>query len=112
MYPKDDMNELEKALYSARFVQKGLSKMNLVCVIAAGAMWVSSLWASVVDALKHGLSWEVIQIVDGVQTVTTRYSIFNILMSGVFLFMMITFALSFSFVIIMRNAQKAGVDQA
>lgn len=108
MYPKDDMKEFQKAKYSLMLVQKGLTTMNLICVIASGLMWVVSLVASVSDALKHGIKWEVIQIVDGVQTVTTRNTILNVGMSGVFLFLMLTTALSYSAFVVMRNAFNDG----
>jgi hypothetical protein len=104
MYPKEEMTEFEKALYSIQVVQKGLAKMNLAVVIASGLMWIVTLGASIMDALKHGIKWDVVQIINGVETVTTRNSILNIGMSMVFLFMFLTAVMSYSVFVVLGGA--------
>jgi uncharacterized membrane protein YuzA (DUF378 family) len=102
MSNEEDLTELQRIQYSLIVVQKGLYRMNLICVIVSGLFWLISMITAVKDGLKHGVSWDVITVVDGVQKITTRNTFINVGMSGVFLFMMITATLSFCYLKILN----------
>lgn len=75
-------------------VTKQLYRLNLVSIVLCFIMWMSSLWYAVSMGLKHGLIFQVKTIIEGVERVSTSNTIFNLAMSGIFTWMLITAFLS------------------
>ena len=92
-------------------VTKQLYRLNLVSIGLCFIMWISSLWYAVSMGLKHGLIFQVKTIIEGVERVSTSNTIFNLAMSGIFTWMMITALLSFSYLFTMYNSHE-GVEEA
>jgi len=84
----------EKVVERIAQVTKQLYRLNLVSIGLCFIMWISSLWYAVSMGLKHGLIFQVTTIIEGVERVSTSNTIFNLAMSGMFTWMMITAILS------------------
>ena len=91
-------------------VTKQLYRLNMVSIGLCFIMWISSLWYAITMGLKHGLIFQVITIIEGVERVSTSNTIFNLAMSGMFTWMMITAFLSFSYLFFMYNSHE-GVEE-
>jgi len=73
-------------------------------------MWISSCYYAISMGLKHGLSFQVTTIIEGVERTSNQNTIFNLGMSGVFTWMMITAFLSFVYLKAMFNSSE-GVEE-
>ena len=91
-------------------VTKQLYRLNLVSIGLCFIMWISSLWYAVSMGLKHGLIFQVTTIIEGVERVSTSNTIFNLAMSGMFTWMMITSFLSFIYLKVMFVSAE-GVEE-
>lgn len=94
MVSPDQINEVCKSLY----------KMNIVCLIISILFFGSSVFYAVSMGLEHGFSYEVIQIIEGVEKVTIHYTLFNVAMSMMFLFMMLTAFISFTWTFLLSRS--------
>ena len=91
-------------------VTKQLYRLNLVSIGLCFIMWISSLWYAVSMGLKYGLIFQVKTIIEGVERVSTSNTIFNLAMSGIFTWMMITAFLSFIYLFTFSKANE-GVEK-
>jgi hypothetical protein len=87
-------------------VTKQLYKLNLVSIILCFVMWISSLYYAVSMGLKYGLTFQVTTIVGNVERSITSNTLFNLAMSGMFTWMMITSVLSAVYLWGMANAKE------
>jgi len=87
-------------------VTKQLYRLNLVSIFLCFIMWISSLYYAVSMGLKYGLSFEVKTTIEGIERVTTSNTIFNLAMSGIFTWMMITAFLSFTYLLTMYQSHE------
>ncbi len=71
--------------------------MNRLNLVFSGLMFLVSLFHAVSSALKYGTTWEVQTIIDGVVRTSTQNTFLNIIISGLFGFMLITSAFSIFF---------------
>lgn len=91
---------------------RDLYRANVVCFIFCALMFIVSIGYGVSNALKHGISWEVITVIDGVQSVTTHNTFLNLAMSSMFLFMGLVSMGSFGFLYMMYHPDKFKVVEA
>jgi len=90
-------------------VTKQLYRLNLVSIFLCFIMWISSVWYALSMGLKHGLTFQVITIIEGVERTSNQNTIFNLGMAGAFSWMMITSFLSFIYLKAMFNS--SGVEE-
>ena len=71
--------------------------MNRFNLAFSGFLFLVSVFHAVSNALKYGITWEVQTIINGVVRTSTQNTFLNIIISGLFGFIMITSALSLFF---------------
>ena len=76
---------------------KELGRMNRFNMVLSGSMFLVSLYHAVSSALKYGITWEVQTVINGIVSTSTQNTFLNILMSGMFAFIMITSGLTLFF---------------
>lgn len=86
-------------------ITKQLYKLNLVSLILCFVMWISSCYYAISMGLKHGLIFQVTTIIEGVERTSNQNTIFNLGMSGIFTWMMITAVLSFIYLKAMEGVE-------
>ena len=90
-------------------VTRQLYKLNLVSMFLCFIMWISSVWYAITMGLKHGLTFQVITIIEGIERTSTQNTVFNLGMAGACSWMMITAFLSFIYLKAMFNS--SGVEE-
>jgi len=90
-------------------VTKQLYRLNLVSIILCFFMWISSCYYAISMGLKHGLTFQVTTIIEGIERTSNQNTIFNLGMSGVFSWMMIAAVLSFIYLKALFNSSE-GVE--
>lgn len=98
MINAEDVNRTCKSLY----------KMNIVCFLLGLFLFGTSIYYAVSNGMKYGYSFEVIQVVEGVQKVSTQYTLFNLGMSMMFAFLAITAFASFTWTFLFQRAYEEG----
>ena len=76
---------------------RDLGKMNKFNIVFSGILFLVSLFYAVSSALKYGITWEVQTMINGVVHTSTQNTFLNVIMSGMFAFIMITSGLNLFF---------------
>jgi len=71
--------------------------MNRFTLVFSGLLFLVSLFYAVSSALKYGITWEVQTTINGVVHTSTQNTFLNVIMSGMFAFIMITSGLTLFF---------------
>ena len=76
---------------------RDLGRMNRFNLVFSGLLFLVSLFYAISSALKYGITWEVQTVINGVVHTSTQNTFLNVIMSGMFAFIMITSGLTLFF---------------
>jgi len=96
----------EEVIEEISKITKQLYTLNLVSVLICFIMWIISLCYAITMGLKYGLTFQMTTIIEGIEKTTTSNTIFNLAMSGVFTWILITALLSFFYLFAMYNSHE------
>jgi hypothetical protein len=100
----------DKVVERVNRVTKQLFKLNLVSMVLALVLWISSVWYAMTMGLKYGLTYEVTTLIGDIERTSTQNTMFNIIMSGAFTWMFLTAIFSALYLFGLSHARE-GVER-